>query len=58
MDGSESEIVQNKQKLILATTCKCYIMKIKAVFQNAFKPKKPLAIQTFSKRRRQYRVCQ
>lgn len=43
---------------MLATTYKCYIMKIKAVFQNAFKPKNPLAIQTFSKRRRQYRVCQ
>lgn len=33
-------------------------MKIRAVFQNAFKPKKPLAIQTPSKRRRHCRVCQ
>lgn len=33
-------------------------MKIRAVFQNAFKPKKPLAIQTPSKRRRHWRVCQ
>lgn len=33
-------------------------MKIKAVFQNPFKPKKTLAMQTSSKRRRQFRVCQ
>lgn len=43
MDGSESEIVQNKQQLILTTACKCYIMKIKAIFQNSFKTKKTLS---------------